>query len=82
MKKLLILHLALVILTILAMSSCRKGNDDWYDSGAEYLCSECKDIYASELAPCENCNTNDTPYRLCYDCAKKLNQCQNCRKSR
>lgn len=82
MKKILIASLVFIVLVLLVFSSCQKGNDGWYDDGTKYLCSECKDIYASELIPCEYCNKNPTPYRLCYECSKILNQCQNCRKNR
>ncbi|MBA7606496.1 hypothetical protein ES703_13645 [subsurface metagenome] len=81
MKKILIASLVFIVLVLIYLS-CQKGNDGWYDDGSKYLCNECKDIYVSELVPCEYCNKNPTPYRLCYECAKKLNQCQFCRKRR
>ncbi len=81
MKKILIASLVFIVLVLIYLS-CQKGNDGWYDDGSKYLCNECKDIYVSELVPCEYCNKNPTPYRLCYECSKILNQCQNCRKNR
>ena len=82
MNKKLIVIFVFIILLLLVSCSRQKVNDGWYDDGSKYLCNECKDVYASELVPCEYCNKNDTPYRLCYECAKILNQCQNCRKNR
>ena len=58
------------------------ASDGWLDDGQKYLCSECKNVYASELAPCVHCSVNSTPYQYCYDCAKELNLCQLCGKER
>ncbi|NOR17738.1 hypothetical protein GQ543_08540 [candidate division WOR-3 bacterium] len=70
----------IVLFFMLFFVNCTR--DGWYDDGSKYLCSDCKDTYASELAPCIHCGINYTPYVYCYDCAKELNYCQLCGRER
>ena len=70
----------ILLLVLCVLIDCT--SDGWLDDGEKYLCSECRDVYVSELAPCMHCSVNSTPYQYCYDCAKDLNCCQSCGKER
>lgn len=72
--------LFIAFITLCFFVSC--VSDSWLDNGEKYLCPECKNSTASELAPCQNCGVNMTPYQYCYDCAKELNCCQLCGEER
>jgi hypothetical protein len=74
-----IVIIALLLITMLAISC---SSVEWLDDGERYLCPQCRDVYGSELAPCKHCGINSTPYTYCYDCAKELNRCQLCERSR
>lgn len=69
-----------LLLIVCLIENC--SSEQWLDDGEKYLCPQCRDIYASELAPCQHCAINPTPYTYCYDCAKELNRCQLCGQSK
>ncbi|MGB3341109.1 MAG: hypothetical protein WBB37_06470 [bacterium] len=78
-KRLFIAFIAVLLITVFSIN-CSSG--DWLDDGEKYLCPECREVYGSELIPCQHCAINPTPYNYCYDCAKELNRCQLCGRSR
>ena len=82
MKKLYSIPIILCIMLAVFTYCTRDFADNWFDDGEKYLCPDCQDKIASELAPCVRCFDTDTPYNYCYDCAKELNCCQLCYEAR
>jgi hypothetical protein len=80
-----ILLIALCAVGILVNCVYKTFDDNWLDNGSSYLCSDCRKLgFICMIGECSRCGdmTASAAFKYCYDCAKELDCCQHCGRSR